>query len=115
MFRINFLNLPRLFEGILNRKNRNRQNLDDIFKGISENCDIEMPKFDRVVGKPVKADNKIIYPIIEIAAMGNKMQNFKGLEIFPIAVVIEEAGEKYAISLTDEEIDSNEFIEMIKK
>jgi hypothetical protein len=43
------------------------------------------------------------------------MQNFKGIEIFPIVLVIEEPPEKYAVSLTGEEIDPDEFIGMVSK
>lgn len=105
--------LPKLSEKIFNSGNGNKQNIKDMFRGISEKCDIEKPYMDRVLGKPVKSGNKTIYPVIEIVAIGNKMQNFKGVEIFPIALVVEEPPEKYVISLTGEEIDSDEFIGMI--
>ena len=94
MFKMNLLSCPKQFKKIFNRKNETEQNLSSMFREACQNYNIEMPEFNRVVGKPVKADNKTIYPIIEIAAIGNKMQNFKGIEIFPIALVIEEAGEK---------------------
>jgi len=112
---MNLLNCSNLFKKIFNRENEGKQNMDDIFRGICENCSIEMPKFDRIVVNPIKADNRTIYPIMDVAFIGNKMQSFKGIEIFPIALVIEEAGEKYAISLTEEEIDPGEFIGMISK
>lgn len=115
MFKTNLFNRSKLFEKLFNRENGDEKDIEDIFKGICENCNIEKPQLDRVVGKPVKADNRTIYPIIDILAIGNKMQNFKGVEIFPVAVVVEEAGEKYAISLTGEEIDSDELIGWYQK
>lgn len=115
MFKINLSNGPELFKKIINRENDNEQNIWDLFKGICEKSDIENLKWDRVVGKPVKADTKTIYPIIEIVAIRNKMQNFQGVEIFPVALVIEESGEKYALSLMGEEIDPEEFVGMIEE
>ena len=105
---------PKRLGKIFNR-NKTEKDILSKFKETCENCSIEMPKFDRVVGKPVKAAGKTIYPIIEIATMGNNMLNFRGIEIFPIAIVIEESGEKYAFSLTGEEIDSDEFIGMVSE
>jgi uncharacterized spore protein YtfJ len=113
MFNGNFLNMPKPFEKIFNREKRREKNIKDMFKEIYENWDIENLKFDRIVGKPFKAHKRTIYPILEIAAVGNKMQNFKGVEIFPIALVIEESGEKYVISLTEEEINHDEFVGMV--
>lgn len=110
---MNLSNGPKQFKKIF--ENRDKKNASSMFKESCKDCSIEMPKFDRVVGKPVKVNDRIIYPIIEIATIGNKMQNFKGIEIFPIALVIEEAGEKYAVSLTGEEIDPDEFIGMVSK
>ncbi len=109
---MNLLNGPKQFKKIFENRDKNASSL---FKDGCKDCSIEMPKFDRVVGKPVKANNKTIYPIIEIATIGNNMPNFRGIEIFPIALVIEESGEKYAVSLTGEEIDSDEFIKMVSK
>jgi uncharacterized spore protein YtfJ len=105
---------PKRFRKIFSR-NKTKKDILSNFKETCENCGIEMPKFDRVVGKPVKAAGKTIYPIIEIATMGNNMPNFRGIEIFPIALVIEESGEKYTISLTGEVVNSDEFIDMVFK
>ncbi len=106
-----------IFEGfkIFNRENRDEKDISSLFKDFCGNCNIEMPKWDKVVGKPIKAADRTIYPIIEVVTVGNNMHNFRGIEIFPIALVIEESGKKYAISLTGEEINSDEFIGMISK
>lgn len=74
-----------------------------------------MPKWDKKVGKPINAADRTIYPILDVVTVGNNMPTFRGIEIFPIALVIEEYGEKYAVSLTGEEINSDEFIEMVFK
>ncbi len=74
-----------------------------------------MPRWDKVVGKPIKAGDRAIYPIIDVVTVENNMPPFRGIEIFPIALVIEESGERYAISLTEEEINSDEFIDMVFK
>jgi uncharacterized spore protein YtfJ len=100
---------------IFNRENRDEKDISSMFKEFCGNCNIEMPKWDKVVGKPIKAANRTIYPIIEVVTIGNNMPNFRGIEIFPIALVIEESGEKYAVSLTGEEINSDEFVNMVFK
>ena len=91
------------------------KNVSSKFEWVCENCSIEMPKFDRVVGKPIKAADRTIYPIIETVTIGNNRPTFRGIEIFPIALVIEESGEKYTISLTGEEVNSDEFIGMVSE
>ena len=100
---------------IFNRENRDKKDISSMFKDFCGNCNIEMPKWDKVVGKQIRAADRTIYPIIEVVTVGNNMPNFRGIEIFPIALVIEESGEKYAVSLTGEEINSDELIEMVFK
>ncbi len=112
---MNLSNGSKLLKKIFAGENNNGQSVGAMFKGICGSCGIENIKLDRVVGKPVKANTKTIYPIVEIVAIRNKMQNFHGIEIFPIALVIEESGEKYALSLTGEEIDPDEFVGMIEE
>ena len=100
---------------IFNRENNDKKDVSSMFKEFCGNCNIEMPKWDKVVAKPIRAADRTIYPIMEVVTVGNNMPNFRGIEIFPIALVIEEYGEKYAISLTEEKINSDEFIEMVFK
>ena len=109
---MNLLSMPKK---IFNRENGDKKDISFMFKDFCGNCNIEMPKWDKVVGKPIKAADRTIYPIIEVVTIGNNMPNFRGIEIFPIALVIEESGEKYAVSLTGEEINSDELIEMVFK
>lgn len=109
---MNLLSMPKK---IFNRESRDKKDISSMFKDFCGNCNIEMPKWDKVVGKPIKAADRTIYPIIEVVTMGNNMPNFRGIEIFPIAIVIEESGEKYAVSLTEEEINSDEVIGMVFK
>ncbi len=109
---MNFLSRPKK---IFSRENRDKKDVSSMFKEFCGNCSIEMPKWDKVVGKPINAADRTIYPIIDVVTVGNNMPPFRGIEIFPIALVIEESGEKYAVSLTGEEINSDEFIEMVFK
>lgn len=111
---MDFLSSSKRFKKIFNR-NGTEQKASCIFKDACWNCNIEMPKWDKIVGKPIKAEGRTIYPIIETVIIGNNMPNFRGIEIFPIALVIEESGEKYAVSLTEEEINSDELIDMVFK
>ena len=103
---------------ILNRPvcdSKDEKDVSCIFKDFCKNCNIEMPKWDKVVGKPIKTEGRTIYPIIDVVTVGDNMPTFRGIEIFPIALVIEESGEKYAVSITGEEINSDELIEMVFK
>ena len=72
---------------------------------------IPMPQIETKVGKPVKVLDRTIYPIIKSYVTIGK--NFVGIELFPIALVIQEPQDKYAISLTDEEINPEELFKMI--
>lgn len=108
------MNISCRLKKIFNRENRNEKDIS-LFKDFCENCNIEMPKWDKIVGKPINAADRTIYPIIDVVTVGNNMPTFRGIEIFPIALVIEEYGEKYAVSLTGEEINSDEFVEMVFK
>ena len=96
-------------------ENESKQDIKGIFKKVCQKSNIELPKIDIVVGNPVKAYNKTIYPIVEILIIGNKMQSFQGAQISPFALVVEEQEKEYAISLTGGEIDSEELIELKEK
>jgi len=100
---------------IFNRENDDEKDISSMFKEFCGNCNIEMPIWDKVVAKPIKAADRTIYPIIDVVTVGNNMPAFRGVEIFPVALVIEESGEKYAVSITGEEINSDELIEMVFK
>lgn len=104
-----------MFKKIKGCKNENKQDIANIFKKVYERSNMEGPKIDIMVGNPVKAYNKTIYPIIEILTIGSKMQSFKGAEIFPIALVVEEQENEYVISLIEGEINPEELIEMKEK
>lgn len=109
---MNLLSRPKK---IFNRENRDGKDISSMFKEFCGNHNIEMPKWDKIVGKPIKAEGRTIYPIIDVVTVGNNMPAFRGIEIFPVALVIEESGEKYAVSLTEEEINSDELIDMVFK
>ena len=111
---MNLLNRP-ICGKIFNCENKDKKDIPAMFEEFCGNFNIEMPRWDKVVAKPIKAADRTIYPIIEVVTVGDNMPTFRGIEIFPIALVIEESGEKYAVSLTGEEINSDEFIEMVFK
>ncbi|BAW32111.1 MAG TPA: hypothetical protein PLO64_05955 [Methanothermobacter sp.] len=68
-------------------------------------------KTDKIIGKPIKIDDRTLYPIIQISTIKNK--NFITAWIHPIAIVITEPTKKYIIQLTDEDIKTEEILEMI--
>lgn len=106
------------FSGISKFKNifcpENREDGSSVAE-LCKKCSINMPQWDRMVGKPFKTGNRTIYPVLEVATVGSNLPSFRGIEIFPIALVIKESGEKYTISLTDEEINPDELIGMVFK
>ncbi len=67
---------------------------------------------DTVVGKSIEVHGKILHPIVRISILRDKI-TVVGSWIVPIAFVVEENGEKYIISLTDEKINQNELLKMI--
>ena len=73
---------------------------------------IPMPEIDIKIGKPLKVDNRIIYPIIKsYVTIG---QDFAGIEVFPIALVIHEQENEYVKALMDEEeINPEELLKMV--
>lgn len=90
---------------------KNRENADEMFKKIYESK--FKPNKETVIGEPIQIDNKTIYPVIEIITMGNGIQRY--VEILPVAIRVEESNNEYLFSLTDEEINPDEILEMISK
>ncbi len=84
-----------------------KNKIQSLMKSIIE------PEINRKVGKTIKIDDRTIYPIIEIVAIKNQNHALSSAEIFPIALVVEEQDKNYIISLTENEIDEEEFIKMI--
>ena len=68
---------------------------------------------DTVVGKSIEANGKILHPIVRISILRDDKRNIIGSWIVPFAFVVEENGEKYVVSLNDEEIDHNEILKMV--
>lgn len=68
---------------------------------------------DTVVGKSIETQDKILHPIVRISILRNDNGNIVGSWIVPFAFVVEENGKKYAISLTDEDINQNELLKMV--
>lgn len=72
-----------------------------------------MPERDTKIGKPIEITGRTIYPIMESFFIKNENQGFIAIEIFPIALVVEEPDNEYIISLTEDEISPKNIIEMI--
>lgn len=67
---------------------------------------------DTIVGKSIETQGKILYPIVRISTLKNK-NDIVGSWIIPVAFVVEENGEKYIISLTEEELNQKELFKMV--
>lgn len=109
MFKIN-LKGQEFYKKIMGK---NGEKTKDMLKKIYES-NLKSNK-ETVIGKPVKAGNRTFYPVIEIITMGNKIQRYIGAEIFPIAILVEESGDKYVFSLTNKEINPEKILEMVPK
>lgn len=88
-------------------RNTDKNDIKKILKSIIE------PEIDIKAGKVIEIDNRKIYPIIQKMAVKNENQFFFTVEIFPVALVVEEGEEKYTINLTSDKINSEEIIGMI--
>ena len=75
---------------------------------FTENFDVKT-----IVGNFIGAHDKILHPIVRISILRDNKMTIVGSWIVPIAFVVEENGEKYIISLTDEKINQNEILKMV--
>ncbi len=75
---------------------------------FTENFDVET-----IVGNSINVHGKILHPIVRISILRDNEMTVVGSWIVPIAFAVEEKGEKYIISLTDEKINQNELLKMI--
>ncbi len=75
---------------------------------FTENFDVET-----IVGNSINAHGKILHPIVKISILRDNKLAVVGSWIVPIAFVVEEKGEKYVISLTDEKINQNKLLKMV--
>ncbi|MGF7119570.1 GerW family sporulation protein [Methanobacterium oryzae] len=107
MFKIN-LKGQRFYKKIMGK---NSEKTNDMLKKIYESN--LKPNKETIIGKPIQIDNKIIYPVMEIVTMGKEIQWYIGAEISPIAILVEESGDKYVFSLTNKEIYPEKIIEMV--
>ena len=71
------------------------------------------PETSTIVGKSLKAGERVLYPVIKISILKSNNDHVNGAWIIPIAVVIEEDSESFLIRLTDENIDFKEILEML--
>ena len=73
------------------------------------------PETNKIIGKPLKIENRILYPVIEISILKGKEGNIIGIWSIPIAILIEEGSDKFILPLKDENIDLDEIIEMLSQ
>lgn len=106
--KINFIcNSKTILKRVFNSRSSKNNKIDRVLKNILE------PEINKKVLKPIELENRIIYPIIEIITINNEYDGVILVEIFPVALVVKESDNKYAISLTKDEINQKEFIEMV--
>lgn len=79
-----------------------------IENNFNENFDV-----DTVLGRSVEANGKIFHPIIRISILRDTKGDMVGSWVVPFAFVVEENGEKYVISLTDEKFNQDELLKMV--
>ncbi|MBI5680537.1 MAG: hypothetical protein HZC47_06585 [Methanobacterium sp.] len=80
---------------------------------MGENGIFQKIERSRVLGKAIKTHDRIFYPVIQISIVKINENDIKGLEIVPVAFVVEEDSKKRVISLTDDEIDFEDIAELI--
>ncbi len=68
-------------------------------------------KKEIVTLKPIDVEKKRLYPVVKVLEI--QEGNYYSLSISPIALVVVEDGEKYLLSL-DEEEPSPELLELVK-
>lgn len=61
--------------------------------------------------KPLEVEGRIIYPIIEVLS---SQTIFDALNVSPVALIVEENGDKYVLQLSYGEIDEDELFEIFE-
>lgn len=72
---------------------------------------VPVPEIDTKIGKSIELTGRTIYPVIQ--SYVTKSQDFVAVEVFPVALVIQELDSEYVISIIDEEINPEKFIKMV--
>jgi hypothetical protein len=75
----------------------------DLFKDLN---------IEKKVLKPFQIGERIFFPVIEIITIESE-NHFNSINISPIAVIIEENGNKYIIPIARDEIDKDELFELL--
>ncbi len=60
--------------------------------------------------KPFEIEGRLIYPIIKVLSSHTV---FNVLNISPVALIVEENGDKYVLQLSYDEIDEDELFEIL--
>jgi hypothetical protein len=94
-----------MLKGMFNLGKSENKRIKNVIRSVTE------PETGTNVGKPIELAMRTIYPIIQTFVIRN--EDFIAVEIFPIALLIEESDDEYVISLTDDEINPEEIIKMI--
>jgi len=66
-----------------------------------------------VVGKPFKIGHRTFYPVVRMSTLNNEEQSFFGAWISPLAIVVVEPTQEYAIPVTDESITLQHLFEIV--
>jgi hypothetical protein len=101
------MNPRKMFKKVFNSGKSDTNQIKTVIKGFIE------PEMNMDIGNTIKIYNRTIYPVIQTYVIRNEESGFIVAEIFPIALVVEEKGEKYVISFTDDELNFEDLIEMV--
>ncbi|MGB9936573.1 MAG: hypothetical protein ACPK7O_02535 [Methanobacterium sp.] len=110
MFNTNFEDGKKFFQKMINDENTMTR-MNNIFKKANERINFKH-KTEFILGKPIRIDNKIFHPIVEMITF-ESLERLSSTEITPIALVVEENDNEYLISFTEEENDPQELIKML--
>ena len=70
-------------------------------------------KTEKLVGESFKIGNRTFYPVMDVFTLSVDGKSFFTVCISPLAMVVVEKKQKYAISLTEETITLTELIEKV--
>ncbi len=70
-------------------------------------------KTDTSVGEVLKIGDRTLYPVIQVSTLNRNGKGFFGVWISPLAIVVVEPTQKYAISLTSEAITLDQLLEKV--
>ncbi|MCP8311205.1 MAG: hypothetical protein L6N95_01965 [Candidatus Methylarchaceae archaeon HK01B] len=68
---------------------------------------------DTVVGEALKIGDRTLYPVIRVVTINREGEGFFGVWVSPLAMVVIEPAQEYALPLTEETVTLEKLLEIV--